>query len=96
MAAQGFVVLAHPFREIAFQQILEIGVVGDGAVGHVALQLQLAVGQQHRFLGPGQALSGLAAFGDDDGVGQALHRAVELAARFEVGHVAGVGFKLAN
>jgi len=96
MAAHRLGVFAHGPGEVVLQKALEIGVV-DGLDRHdLALQLQLAVGQQDRQLRPGQALAGLGPFGDPGGVGQALHHAVETAGGFQLGHELGRGAKLAR
>ena len=64
----------------------QIGIVGQIRGQELVVQRHLGVGQQHRDLGPEQALAELAALAQRLLVGQHLELAVEPAARLEPAH----------
>ena len=76
-------VLRDQRREIAKDFAREIGIVRHRRRQQVVVQRELGVGEQHRKFRPRQRLRTAAAFADLDVVGQELHRAIELAARFQ-------------
>ncbi len=82
--------------EIGLQRLEEERIVRGGTLHDLRRQLELAVGQQHGQLGPGQALALGLQLRDGDGAGQPLDPAVQASGRHEVGHEAGVGLQLGD
>ncbi len=80
--------------EIGLQRAEQIGVVGRLALHDLVRELQLAIGQQHRQLGPGQALALGLQLGDGDGAGEGLHLAVEPSGGHQIGHEARLGVEV--
>jgi hypothetical protein len=68
---------AHLLGEIALELAAEIGIVGDGALQELVVEGELGIGEEHRKLGPGEALAQARPLGQGGVVGQEFDRAVE-------------------
>ena len=85
--------LAHGFGEIAHEIKREIGVLGQVGLEQGLIKRHLAVGEQHREFGAGEAHGGLLALLQNLIVGQTFEGAVERAGAFQLAHQPGLAFE---
>ncbi len=80
--------------EIGFQSVQEEGVVGRGALDDVMRQFQLAIGQEHRQFGTGEAFAGGAQLVDGGRPRQSLDAAIQASVGDQLGHEARMGVQV--
>ena len=96
MAKDGFLVLAQRLGEVGLQSTLEERILDGAGRGDLALQLQLAIGQQHRQFRPQQAAPLFQTLGYGRRVGEALDGPVQASGLLQVGHETCVRLELAH
>ena len=82
--------------EISGQSGRESGIVGQGAVQYLRVQVELGIGHQHRQFGPGEALLVIFQFLDLGVAGEEFHRAIQLAPGFQGADKARAGIDIAG